>query len=154
MYLHFNEEGQFLCKTSEPGDGFYSFPAGDGRELGERFKVVNGELEEQAPGLSDEEFILAFAEAQRAAAEAAAADAAAAQSKVMSKLKFTERFTLDELAAIYTAAKTEVLVEVFLDKLKLSEVVDVSHPDMIAGIQAFVQMGLLTEERAGEILSR
>lgn len=151
MYLHFNEEGQFLCKTSEQGDGFYSFPVGEGREMGERFKVVDGELEDQAPGLSDEEFIIAFAESQRAAEEASAA-AATVQPNVMSKLEFTERFTLAELTAIYTAAKTEVLVEVFLDKLKLSEVVDVSHPDMIAGIQAFVQMGLLTEERAGEIL--
>ena len=153
MYLHFNEEGQFLCKTSEQGDGFYSVPAGEGREVGERFKLVDGELEDQAPGLTDEEFILAEAEKQQVAAEKAAALAQEAnKGKEISRLKFTERFTMDELVGIYTAAKTEVLVEVFLDKLKLSETVDVTHQDMIAGVGALVLMGLLTEDRGEEVL--
>lgn len=70
----------------------------------------------------------------------------------LTKLAFMNRFTLEELAAIYTAAKTEVMVEVFLDKLKLAEHVDVTDPQTIAGLQALAASGLLTEARVQEVL--
>jgi hypothetical protein len=70
----------------------------------------------------------------------------------LTKLAFMNRFTMEELVAIYTAAKTEVLVEVFLDKLKLAEHVDVTDPQTIAGLQALAASGLLTETRVQEIL--
>ena len=44
----------------------------------------------------------------------------------LTKLAFMNRFTMEELAAIYTAAKTEVMVEVFLDKLKIAEEVNLA----------------------------
>jgi hypothetical protein len=70
----------------------------------------------------------------------------------LTKLAFMNRFTMEELVAIYTAAKTEVLVEVFLDKLKLAEHVDVTDPQTIAGLQALAASGLLTEARVQEVL--
>lgn len=70
----------------------------------------------------------------------------------LTKLAFMNRFTMEELAAIYTAAKTEVMVEVFMDKLKLAEYVDVTDPQTIAGLQALAASGLLTEARVQEIL--
>ncbi len=70
----------------------------------------------------------------------------------LTKLAFMNQFTMDELAAIYTAAKTEVMVEVFLDKLKLAEHVDVTDPQTIGGLQALVASGLLTEARVQEVL--
>ena len=60
--------------------------------------------------------------------------------------------TPQELAAIYTAAKTEVMVEVFLDKLKLAEHVDITDPQTTAGLQALAASGLLTEIRVQEVL--
>ena len=70
----------------------------------------------------------------------------------LTKLAFMNRFTMEELAAIYTAAKTEVMVEVFLDKLKLAEHIDVTDPQTIAGLQALAASGLLTEARVQEVL--
>jgi len=62
------------------------------------------------------------------------------------------RFTMEELLAVYTAAKTEVMIEVFLDKLKLAEHVDVTDPQTIAGLQALAASGLMTEARVQEVL--
>ncbi len=70
----------------------------------------------------------------------------------LTKLAFMNRFTMEELAAIYTAAKTEVMVEVFLDKLKLAEHVDITDPQTTAGLQALAASGLLTEARMQELL--
>jgi len=70
----------------------------------------------------------------------------------LTKLAFMNRFTMKELVAVYTAAKTEVIVEVFLDKLKLAEHVDVTDPQTIAGLQALAASGLLTETRVQEVL--
>lgn len=70
----------------------------------------------------------------------------------LTKLAFMNRFTMEELAAIYTAAKAEVMVEVFLDKLKLAEYVDVTDPQTVAGLQALAASGLLTEARVQEVL--
>lgn len=70
----------------------------------------------------------------------------------LTKLAFMNRFTMEELAAIYTAAKTEVLVEVFLDKLKLAEHVDVTDPHTIGGLQALAASGLLSEARVQAVL--
>ena len=70
----------------------------------------------------------------------------------LTKLAFMNRFTMEELAAIYTAAKTAVLVEVFLDKLKLAEEVNLSDAQTISGLQALAVSGLLTEARVQEIL--
>ena len=70
----------------------------------------------------------------------------------LTKLAFMNRFTMEELAAIYTAAKTEVLVEVFLDKLKIAEEVNLADAQTIGGLQALAASGLLTETRVQEIL--
>ena len=50
------------------------------------------------------------------------------------------------------AAKTEVMVEVCLYKLKLAEHVDVTDPQTIAGLQTLAASGLLTEARVQEVL--
>ncbi|MDR4125580.1 hypothetical protein [Yanghanlia caeni] len=73
-------------------------------------------------------------------------------STPLTKLAFMNRFTMEELAAIYTAAKTEVMVEVFMDKLKLAEYVDVTDPQTVAGLQSLAAAGLLSEARVQEIL--
>lgn len=70
----------------------------------------------------------------------------------ITKLTFMNRFTMEELAGIYTAAKSEVMVEVFLDKLKLAEHIELTDSNTIAGVQALAAGGLLTEVRAVEVL--
>ena len=71
----------------------------------------------------------------------------------LSKLQFLEAFTDDELEAIYTAAKTIVKIEIFLDKFKLAEYIDATDPKLQAGIRALELGGLLVTGRANEILA-
>ena len=151
LYLHFDESGRFVGKTSEPNDGHYSFKVAKGKELGERFSVVNGKLVDNYPGKSDEEVLAILAEEASKAAEPTAQPIKPAPRPI-TKLAFMNRFTMEELAAIYTAAKTEVMVEVFLDKLKIAEEVNLADAQTIGGLQALAASGLLTEARVQEVL--
>ncbi len=71
----------------------------------------------------------------------------------LSKLEFLEAFTEDELELIYTAAKTVVKIEIFLDKFKLAEYIDATDPKLQLGIRALEAGGLLATGRADEILA-
>lgn len=68
------------------------------------------------------------------------------------KLEYMNRFTDDELAGIYTAAKTVVQVEIWLEKFKLAEFVSLDDPRTLAGLQALEAAGLLAAGRAAEIV--
>lgn len=77
----------------------------------------------------------------------------------LTKLEYMNRFTDLELAAIYTAAKSIVAVEVWLAKFNATTpdpdgtAVDLSDPRTIAGVQALEAAGLLEAGRAAEILA-
>lgn len=68
-------------------------------------------------------------------------------------LEFMGRFTDAELVGIYTAAKSSVAVEIWLDKFKLASDVDKDDARTIAGLQALETAGLLAAGRAAEILA-
>jgi hypothetical protein len=70
LYLHFDETGRFVGKTSEPSDGHYSFKVSKGKELGERFSVVDGEIVDRFPGKTDEEVLSSLAAQAAEAGEA------------------------------------------------------------------------------------
>ena len=53
---------------------------------------------------------------------------------------------------MYTAAKTNVLIEVFMDKLKLAQEVNLDDPQTVGGLQSLAAAGLLSEARAQEVL--
>ena len=77
----------------------------------------------------------------------------AATSSKLTKLEYMNRFTDAELATIYTVAKTNVQVEVWLEKFKASSEVDVTDPRTVAGVQALEAVGLIQIGRAAEILA-
>ena len=70
----------------------------------------------------------------------------------ISKLAYMERFADAELAAIYGSAKVSLAVEVWLEKFKLAEFIDLSDPRTLAGLQALEANGLIGAGRALEIL--
>lgn len=82
---------------------------------------------------------------------------AGVSTKVMSKLKFLERFTDAELAGIEAfAAGTSAYsfaMRVALRKQQVAEFIDISLPQTIAGVGNLVALGLLTSERANLILN-
>jgi hypothetical protein len=71
----------------------------------------------------------------------------------ISKLEFMNRFLPDELAAIYTTANSNVYVQIWLDKFKVSEFVDISDTQTIEGVYALEQLSLIAQGRASIILA-
>ena len=70
----------------------------------------------------------------------------------ISKLAYMERFTDAELAAIYGAAKVSLAVEVWMEKFKLAEFIDLADPRTLVGLQALEANDLIGPGRALEIL--
>ncbi len=62
------------------------------------------------------------------------------------------RFTKPELSAIYTAAKSVVDVEIWLEKFKLASEINLDDPLIQEGLQEMEIAGLLTQGRAAEII--
>lgn len=73
--------------------------------------------------------------------------------RLISKLDYMNRFTDAELAQIYTAAKTTVAIEIWLDKFKLAESIYLDDPRTISGVQTMELVGLIAPGRAAEILA-
>jgi hypothetical protein len=71
----------------------------------------------------------------------------------LTKLEYMNRFTDSELATIYTAAKTVVSVEIWLEKFKLASEINLDDPYTIGGLQAMEAAGLIGVGRAAEILA-
>jgi len=136
-----------VIETDTPEPGWIKLKSTQSR-LAVRYRLDDdGKVVDAYPGKTDEEVLAAIE-----ATQAALTTPPAVPPRVITKLAFMNRFTMEELAAIYTAAKTEVMVEVFMDRLKLAEYVDVTDPQTRAGLQALAASGLLTEARVQEIL--
>jgi hypothetical protein len=73
--------------------------------------------------------------------------------RILTKLEYMNRFTDAELAGIYTAAKTVVAVEIWLEKFKLASEINLDDPITIAGLQAMEAATLLATGRSQEILA-
>lgn len=75
------------------------------------------------------------------------------QGRTLSHIDFMGRFTDSELVGIYTAAKSSVAVEIWLDKFKLAGNVNKDDARTISGLQALESAGLLAAGRAAQILA-
>lgn len=74
-------------------------------------------------------------------------------ASTLTKLEYMNRFTDAELAAIYTAAKAVVEIEIWLEKFKATTEIDLSDPRTVSGVQALEGAGLIAAGRAQEILA-
>ena len=68
-------------------------------------------------------------------------------------LAFINRLTPAEQAAITTAGQSNVQVQLWLMKLASAQQVNVTDPLTIGGVNAMVAAGLLTAQRAAQILN-
>lgn len=148
MFISFHDKGG--ASVSEV-DGDYPLPD-SGSTLACRYQLVNDVVTDLYPGKSDADVIAALH--ANTAAQATALEAKHnPPATVLTRLAFMELFTPDELEAIYTAARTIVAVEVYLDKLKVSDVIDLANNATVAGIGKLQSASLLTAERASSILA-
>ena len=78
---------------------------------------------------------------------------AAPSARTLTKLGAMNLFTDDELAGIYSAAKVNVGIEVWLEKFKAAQDVNLDDPRFRGGINALESVGLLPPGRAAQILA-
>ena len=71
----------------------------------------------------------------------------------LTKREFRNQFTFAEKQAIYTAARSVVDVQIFLDDLMAAEYIDVDSAETIGGVQALESATLIGTGRADEILA-
>jgi hypothetical protein len=91
--------------------------------------------------------------------ETAQAWAAAEIKKIQGVLKreltplaFTRRFTIEEHAAILTAAQTDMVARAIYDRLMMAKPVDLEDPAVAEGLAYYQSQNLITVERMEEIL--
>ena len=148
MKILFKDNGQVLIGEGKAFEGGYDLPDG-ASTLADRYALKDGEVVDLYPGLSDEE-VMEKLEAERQ--QAMQADGVqVAPSRELSRLEFMDLFTEKELAGIYQAAKSNALIEVWLDKLKVTESIDLSNPRVQKNIDALVAAQLISPERAEQI---
>lgn len=147
LYIAFHDNGVVCDIATEALEGYLPAPSKATSTLALRYALQDGKAVDRFPGKTDEEVLALIA-----AEQAAQTSQGPAPEKIITKLAFMNRFTMEELAAIYTAAKTEVMVEVFLDKLKIAEEVNLADAQTIGGLQALAASGLMTEARVQEVL--
>lgn len=78
-----------------------------------------------------------------------APDALVIPAKPLSHVDFMDRFTDEEMEAIYAAAAASVKVQVWLDRFRMSSFVDVTDPRTVAGVFALEAAGLLATGQKG-----
>jgi len=71
---------------------------------------------------------------------------------IISRLDFFSRITSQELVAIYDSAKQNSILEVMIDKCKVSEYIDLNDVRLIEGVYGLETLGLIAAGRAKEIL--
>jgi hypothetical protein len=81
------------------------------------------------------------------------------ETKRITKLAYMDRFTDTELALIYTAAKTNIAVEIWLARFNATTpeldgtAIDLLDPRTTGGLYAMESAGLLAPGRASEIIN-
>jgi hypothetical protein len=78
---------------------------------------------------------------------------APAPTMIITKLAFRQRLTVSELLALYNATATNVMLRIIQDNLSVATYVDLSRTDTQSAVMYLVSQGLLTLERATEILT-
>ena len=74
------------------------------------------------------------------------------EANKLTPLEFMNRFNDSELAAIYTASKTVIQIEIWLAKFNRASFIDISDALTIAGLQGLEGAGLIGVGRANQIL--
>lgn len=148
LYVMFHPDGVVADVTEEALEGYFAAPEEATSSLALRYKLENDLVVDMYPGLSDEEVLAAIK--AKSDQEAVVPQVT---GKILDHIDFYNLFTIDELAAVYTAAKENVYLHIFLDKIKVSKKIIMNDPDVITGLGLLVQMTILTDERRQAILA-
>lgn len=148
LHVLFHADGVVADISEEALEGYLPADESCTSTLALRYKSADGQAVDMYPGLSDEEVLTAIK--TKGEQEAVVPQAV---GKILDHIDFYNLFTIDELAAVYTAAKENVYLQIFLDKIKVSKKIVMNDPDVITGLGLLMQMGILTDERRQAILA-
>lgn len=74
-------------------------------------------------------------------------------SRKVTPLAFMRRFTIQEQAAVLTAAQTDMTVRAVYDRLMMAkDYIDLEDPDVKEGLLLYYSENLITEERMNAII--
>ncbi len=148
LHVLFHANGTVADISEEALEGYLPADESCTSTLALRYKSENDLVVDMYPGLSDEEVLAAIK--AKSYQEAVAPQVV---GKILDHIDFYNLFTIVELAAVYTAAKENVYLQIFLDKIKVSKKIVMNDPDVITGLGLLMQMGILTDERRQAILA-
>jgi hypothetical protein len=152
--IHFdaNGVGVGIISKDHLEDGAFEMPSEFVSMMAARYWLVDGVVTDAYEGKTDEEVvaILIQEEKDRAAALVAAKGAL---PKIITKLAFMDLFTEEELETIYDGAKTVTSLQVYLDKLKVADNIDLNDLRTQAGLRKLEAAGVLTDDRVLAILA-
>jgi len=148
LHVLFHANGTVADVSEEALEGYLPADENCTSTLALRYKSENGQAVDMYPGKTDQEVLEAIKvkHEQEKAAEPEI-------GKVLDHTDFFNLFTNEELVAVYTAAKDNVYLQIFLDKIKVAKKIILNDPEVIAGSGLLVQLGILTEERRNAILA-
>ena len=148
LHVLFHANGTVADISEEALEGYLPADESCTSTLALRYKSADGQAVDMYPGKTDEEVLTAIK--TKGEQEAVVPQAV---GKILDHIDFYNLFTIDELAAVYTAAKENVYLQIFLDKIKVSKKIVMNDPDVITGLGLLMQMGILTDERRQAILA-
>jgi hypothetical protein len=73
-------------------------------------------------------------------------------NRFLTQEEFARRLTDSELRAIYTLAKNNIDVEIWLDRFKMAKEIDLDDSFLVNGLYGLAQVGIFTDERIIELL--
>lgn len=74
-------------------------------------------------------------------------------SNVLTKLQFLKKFTAGEYAAIKAATAQNGELDYYWQMFMVAEQINITNPDTISGVNMLATLGLITSQRATEILN-
>lgn len=75
------------------------------------------------------------------------------KSRILTHLQFMRLFTDAELQGIYAAEKGSVALEVWLDKFRVADEINLDDPEISGGVRFLESVGLLGVGRSTEVLA-
>lgn len=76
-----------------------------------------------------------------------------AVSTIITPYAFRARFTVPEMVGVYTSAKTDPILEMFLDDIRTAQEINLAESRVTDGLDYLMGLGLLTSERKAAILA-
>ena len=71
---------------------------------------------------------------------------------ILTRYEFRSLFTFDEMVAITTAAKTDVVIEVFMKSMEVAEEIDLQYQETASGLGYLVANKFITQKKMNSIL--